>query len=177
MSIERSKGSHSRSRQRQQLVPVQYLLPLDERFQQVEFHRRQGDLASVHGEELVRRDVERAAAPAHGRRPIGVGRRRRGRGSRLHPPHHAPDSSPQLAQLERLHDVIVGAHLEAGHAVRQVGGAGDHDDADVVALAQEASEREPVLAGKIDIEQDDVGKALFSTASRITVPPSACTAS
>jgi hypothetical protein len=81
--------------------------------------------------------------PAHGRRPtdpwhLGLAGEAGGRACirRI----TLLTRARKLTQLERLHDVIVSADLEAGHAVRQVGGAGDHDDADVVS-ARAGSER------------------------------------
>jgi hypothetical protein len=59
----------------------------------------------------------------------------------------------QLARVERLGDVVVGADFEARHAVDHVARAGDHDDAELVALAQVARERQAVLARQADVEQ------------------------
>ena len=51
-------------------------------------------------------------------------------------------------------DGVVGADLAPGDPGNDLVGAGDHDDAHIVALAHVASEREPVLAGQADVEQD-----------------------
>src|SRR5690606_11995185 len=64
----------------------------------------------------------------------------------------------QLAWIEGFADVVVGADLEADHAIDGVGRSGDHDDSDVVTLAQVPGERQPVLSGQSQVEQDDVGK-------------------
>ena len=77
---------------------------------------------------------------------------------RLHPAQHALDAGEQLARIEGLGDVVVGADLEADDAVDDVARGRDHDDADVVALAQEARQRQAVLAGHADVEQDEVGQ-------------------
>jgi hypothetical protein len=39
---------------------------------------------------------------------------------------HGADTREQLAQVERLGDVIVGAHFEANHAVDDFAGGGQH---------------------------------------------------
>ena len=149
MSMERSNGSHSRlrvsvsSRSRDST----WFGMLDEGLQQVELHRR---------ERRSRGPRRRAAAAPRGRARSGRSRcagsrpARRGGGAAalLHAAHHALEARAQLARVERLGDVVVGADLEADDAVDDVAGAGDHDDADVVALAQVAREREAVLAGQ-----------------------------
>src|SRR5690606_41291306 len=57
-------------------------------------------------------------------------------------------SDLQLARVERLGDVIVGAHLQPHDAVDVVAPAGDEDDADAGPRPELAGEREAVLAGQ-----------------------------
>ena len=111
----------------------------------------------------MRDEVERARAHMHARCGNGARHRGRWRDRRTCLPltQYAFHASAQFAEVERLHHVVVGAHFQPGDAVRDVGGAGDHDDADVEALAQEAGQREAVLARQVDVEQDDVGQALL----------------
>ena len=91
---------------------------------------------------------------AGGGRRFGSRRLRLG----LHAAQDAAHPRQQLPRLERLGDIVVGAHLESDHPVHHVAGRGHHDDADVVALAQEARERDAVLARQADVQQDQVGK-------------------
>ena len=87
---------------------------------------------------------------------------------RLHPAQHALHAREQFARVEGLRDVVVGADLEPDDAVDDVARRRDHDDADVVALAQVARERQPVFAGQADVEQDEVGqRALDLRAHRV----------
>ena len=53
-----------------------------------------------------------------------------GSGRCLRAPEHRPDAGDQLARAERLHDVVVGPELEAGHPVGLVPARGEHDDRD-----------------------------------------------
>ena len=92
-------------------------------------------------------EIEHAAAHAHARpgappeRPVDAAQ-------------HALDPRQQLARLEWLSDVVVGAGFQPDHSVDGVGGCRHHDDADAPALlAQPARERKAVLAGQADIEQ------------------------
>jgi hypothetical protein len=67
---------------------------------------------------------------------------------------HALDPRQQLARLERLGDVVVGAGLQPDDAVDRIGGRGHHDDAGAAAfLAQPPRQGEAVLARQVDVEQ------------------------
>jgi hypothetical protein len=86
----------------------------------------------------------------------------------LHPAQHALHAREQLAGLERFGDVVVRADLEPDDAIDDVARRRDHDDADVVTLAQVARERQSVFSGKADIQQDQVGqRALDFRAHRV----------
>jgi hypothetical protein len=76
----------------------------------------------------------------------------------LHPPQHASQPRANFSQVERLGNVVVGTDLEPDDAVDHFVGAGDHDDPDLVALAQEAREREAVLVGETNVEQHHRGR-------------------
>src|SRR6516162_2938855 len=70
------------------------------------------------------------------------------------PTQYALDPRQELARLERLGDVVVGAGLQPDDPVHRIGGRSDHDNADVAALfAQPARQCEPVLAWQVDVEQ------------------------
>ena len=109
------------------------------------------DAARIGGEggdevDLHRAEVDRPAggvAQAEGAQVEAVGaegqrRRRRRRGAAA---KHRGDAGGELAELDRLGEVVVGADLEADHAVDEVAPAGQHDDAGVEPLAQAAGER------------------------------------
>jgi len=49
--------------------------------------------------------------------------------------------------VERLRQVIVGAHFEANDPVHHFGASGQHDDADIGPATQLAGELQPILAG------------------------------
>ena len=96
----------------------------------------------------VRRSTTRRAATRSG----GASRPRRG------PARHGADAGHELAEAERLHDVVVGTQLEADDAVDLVAARGHHDDGDVVAGPDLAAELEAVDVGEPEIEEDDVGR-------------------
>ena len=65
------------------------------------------------------------------------------------------DSGQELARLEWLADVVVGTRLQSRDTVDRIGSGRDHDDANpATAFAQPPCEREPVLAGEANVEQD-----------------------
>ena len=158
MSIERSNGSQSRLRVRVRIWSrVSTLLGCS-----VNTLSRSnsmlviGTSCAVDVEQAVRGDVEEAAADrdalgaAGGRRSLRRGRARCRRRMTLF--RRASSSRG----IERLRDVVVGADLEADDAVDDAVRGRHHDDAHVVALAQVARQREPVLAREPDVEQHDV---------------------
>jgi hypothetical protein len=87
--------------------------------------------------------------------------------ARLHPPQHALDAGQQLARIERFRDVVVGADLEADDSVDDITRRGDHDDADVVALAQVTRECQAVFARHADVEQDQVGQIALDLSAHL----------
>ena len=100
---------------------------LHQRQQQVELAARQ-----VH-QRAVRR-VE--AAPPGIQRPA-LELERPGRVSLRPPPHvrrtaqHGADAGQQLARVERLGEIVVGAHLQPDDPVRVLADGGEHDDRQV----------------------------------------------
>jgi hypothetical protein len=112
---------------------------------------------------------------AHAHAPGGRGRRcgRLG-GALLHPAYHALDARAQLARIERFGDVIVGAHLEADDAVHHVAGGGDHDDSQVVPLAQVARQAQAVLAGQVDVQQHDIRHRPRERRAHLLARPGLC---
>ena len=73
----------------------------------------------------------------------------------------APGESAQarqhLAEVERLHEVVVRAGVEAADAVLHVVARGQHQDRHpLLVAAQLTADREPVLAGEHHVEDDGV---------------------
>src|SRR6185312_4202765 len=103
----------------------------------------------------MRGNVEHAAADAHARgADVGAVRRRRAA-------QHALDARGELARVEWLRHVIVGADLEAHDAIDDGRGGREHDDRDLgVALAQVARETQAVFAGHVDVDQRQVDRML-----------------
>ena len=97
--------------------------------------------------------VDRAAGRAI-RRGVASPRRRRRRPAGR--PGDGPDAGQHLAHAERLGDVVVGAELEAEHAVELVAARGDHDDRHVGRCADRPAHVAPVHVGQAEVEQHHV---------------------
>ena len=85
-------------------------------------------------------------------------------GRRLRAPQDGAHPRQQLARVERLGQVVVGAELEPDDLVDVVALGGEHDDRRVGALGQRAdaaADLEPVDAGEHDVEQHHVEVALL----------------
>ena len=82
--------------------------------------------------------------------------RRRGRGGARAAQDRA-DAGDELAGAERLHDVVVGAELEAQHAVGLVAAGGEHDHRHALVGAQLAQQVEARAVGEHDVEEHEVG--------------------
>src|SRR5215211_979318 len=65
-------------------------------------------------------------------------------------------AAAELADRERLRDVVVRAHLEAEDLVDLVVLRGQHDDRHLAAAAQPAADLDPVEARQHDVEYDEV---------------------
>ena len=98
-------------------------------------------------------DVQGAAPDA---KPLSSRHRRTCARFVAHTPQHALEARPQFPRIERLGDVVVRSHFEPDDAIDHAVSGGDHDDAHRVAFAQEARQREAILARQADIEQNDV---------------------
>ena len=73
------------------------------------------------------------------------------------PPQDGPHACHQLAQAERLGDVVAGAELEAEDDVDLGVPGGDHDDRHRLQGAHLLAELDARLVGQHDVEQDQVG--------------------
>jgi hypothetical protein len=76
-------------------------------------------------------------------------------GQRLPAPEERADAGLQLAEAERLGEVVVGAELEADHAVElgRLGGEHEHEELGP-AHAHPPADLEPVHAGQHEVEDD-----------------------
>ena len=73
-------------------------------------------------------------------------------------PQQRPDAGEQLAEIERLGEVVVGSGVEAGDAVSCGGSGGEHQDRHTVAFAaQHPTHGETVDDGHRHVEEDGVG--------------------
>ena len=88
---------------------------------------------------------------------LRVGARRARRRGRRAAPQHRLDARDELARIERLREVVVGADFEPDDAVDVVAFRGEHDDRHVfVAAAQPPADRKPVLARQHEVEDHQV---------------------
>src|SRR5262245_58619458 len=89
--------------------------------------------------------------------PLGSKPYPRGRGRRLRaasgldcrltaaaPPQHRAAAGQEFAYLAGLGQIVVGAELEANHAVDRARGRGEHNDWDAGAPLEIADDRQPV---------------------------------
>jgi hypothetical protein len=73
----------------------------------------------------------------------------------------------ELARMEGLRNVIVGAHLEADDAVHILAARREHEHGDAALGAQLAAKREPVDARHHEVEHDEVHGALLDRAHEL----------
>jgi hypothetical protein len=82
---------------------------------------------------------------------------------------HRPDTGEQFARAEGFGQVVVGADFEAEDAVGLTADRGQHDNRHPAASAQLPAQRETVLAGQHDVENDKIdlgaGQALHHRAA------------
>ena len=130
MSIERSPGSSGRpwasSARRDAAQGLARVAGED--VEQVELHRGQRDLVALGVAQHPRLGVEGAAADLD----RGLRRSRRPRGGRigrLQPAQHGADAGEELARLEGLDHVVVGAVGQPGQPVAERAGGGQQDHA------------------------------------------------
>ena len=67
---------------------------------------------------------------------------------------NALDPGDELARIERLRQVVVGADLETDDLVHVLVASGQHQDRDVGALAHAAADLEAVHVGQVEVEDD-----------------------
>ena len=73
------------------------------------------------------------------------------------PPQHGPHPGDQLARIERLAEIVVGADLKADDAVDVLFQRGQENDGHVRALgAQIPAHIEPRAVGQHDVEHDEI---------------------
>src|SRR5262249_51636287 len=72
------------------------------------------------------------------------------------PPQQGTHATAELADRERLRDVVVGAQLQAEHLVELVVASGEHDDRHSALGTQTAADLEPVDPRQHHIEHDEV---------------------
>ena len=103
--------------------------------------------------ERARGEVERVRPERHAAFVAG----RAGRDALAMPAQHRVDARDELARIERLGQVVVGAHLEADDAVDVLALGRQHDDRHGLAgAAQAPADGQPVLAGQHQVEHDQV---------------------
>ena len=116
------------AREIEQPVAGQHLVGVvDKGGEQVEFAGGQPHLLARPAR-TVRGSTDRGSSRRTAPRRDGAGPGSPVRGS--HAPQHAFDPRQQFAQMERLWQIVVGAHLEADDAVDRLAAAGQDDDAD-----------------------------------------------
>jgi hypothetical protein len=123
---------------------------LDESAEDGKLAAGEGDLGAPGIREPPRGNIELPA-----RETVDASRRARGAsgGDVERPSQHRLDAREQLAQVERLGDVVVGADLEADDLVDRVAAAGDDNQAALPVLAQLPGDREAILAWEAEVEQ------------------------
>ena len=98
--------------------------------------------------------------------PVG---RRGGDGARA--AQDRADARDELAGAERLDDVVVGAELEAEHAVGLVAAGGEHDHRHALVGAQLAQQVEARAVGEHDVEEHEVGTLARAVSSAVASVP------
>jgi transposase-like protein len=121
--------------------------------QQAELGARQHDDHALRVQQVARGQVQGPAGKLHLLRLLGLRIRRH----RVAAAQHAADARQQLARLERLGQVVVGAHLEAEDAVQRLVAGGQHDDRQGRLRAQLAAQGQAVVAGQVQVQHDQVG--------------------
>ena len=85
----------------------------------------------------------------------------------VRPAQHGLQPGRQLARRERLRDVVVGADLEAEHAVDLLVARGQHHDREIGAVADLAADVEAVDARQADVEDDDADLVAAELGERV----------
>jgi hypothetical protein len=91
-----------------------------------------------------------------------------GRGCILrHAPQDGADAQDELARLEGLGQIVVGAGLEAGDAVLRLAHGGEQQDGHAVLLAERARQFEAAFAGHHDVEHEEIEGEAVELAARV----------
>ena len=123
----------------------------DEQLEEVELRLRQVELV-VASPDAAGGGVDAQVAESQFRRPHRAGRLVVGAAEQ------GSDTCQQLAEVERLGQVVVGSGVEPGDAVAGVGPGREHQDRHPVALAaQDPADGETVDDGHRDVEEEGVG--------------------
>jgi hypothetical protein len=131
------------------LITAEHALrPLREREQQIELGGPQGHQRAARREQLAAADIEAPAGKFQ--YPAGAAERA-GTGA----PQHRAHPCEQLARVEGLGQIIIGAHLEAHDAIGVLADRGQHDDRHRRGRADAAAEAQPVLARQHEVEHDE----------------------
>ena len=75
----------------------------------------------------------------------------------LRPAQDGPHARGQFPRGKRLGDVVVRAELQPDEPVGLVDARGEHDDGDVGLAPQGPAHVQPIAAGQIEVEDDQVG--------------------
>ena len=73
--------------------------------------------------------------------------------------HDGADAGQELARVEGLGDVVIGAELEAHDAIGVVAARGEHHDGDVVLATDASADLEAVGAGEHHVEEHHIEPA------------------
>src|SRR5438093_1377857 len=76
---------------------------------------------------------------------------------------HGRHPGEQLAQGERLRDVVIGTQLQPNHLVHLALLRGHHDARHVALLAEDPADLEPAQLGKHQVEEDQIGPRVAGT--------------
>src|SRR5467141_1903023 len=147
------------AREIEQLLARQHpLRRCAERLQQVYLAVAEIDAATLGRSQPAAAEVELPASKAIGAPLVAACQQQLARG--LITAQHGADAGEQLARAEGLHDVVVGAELEAHYPVGLVVPAGDDDDWGRALLPQLARQLHAILSGEVQVEHDQVDGVL-----------------
>ena len=86
---------------------------------------------------------------------------------RRRPPQQRPHAAPELADRERLRDVVVRAELEPEHLVELVVAGGEHHDRDAALRPQALAHLEPVEPRQHHVEDDEIDRLGIEARERL----------